>query len=85
MNEAESNLYHSWPVYSPISSHEWQLEHEPGRIHETFSREFDHPANKISSDNLDFLQGLRRMEFEGLNKHDRAEPEVKAAKAIEKH
>ena len=28
MNEAESNLYHSWPVYSPIASHEWTLHHK---------------------------------------------------------
>ena len=33
MNEAESNLYHSWPVYSPVVSHDWTLHHKPKRVH----------------------------------------------------
>jgi len=81
MNETESNLYHSWPAYTPVVSHDWQLKHNPHRVHDiTAAEESQFGAlNEIQEDSLDIIAGLRRMDFEGLKQADKDPPAVKAA------
>jgi len=75
-NDAEANLYHSWPVYSPYAPHDWELHRKEPRQH-TFDdyEEYDeHPIHQNylpEEDGLDFVSGLRRMSFEGLKDADR--------------
>ena len=88
-NAAEANpLYHAWAYYQPQQSHDWMLHTREGKTH-TFGDfdefEFKNGAgeNGIEADSLDFVQGLRRMSFEGLTDRDRVTKEMKAAKTTQ--
>jgi len=83
-NEADANpLYHGgWPTYSPIAPHDWMLHTKESktRSFDDFSEaEFDLNGTNQVEDGLDFVQGLRRMSFEGLKDKDRATESMKAA------
>ena len=84
-NAAEANpLYHAWAYYQPQQSHDWMLHTREGKTHtfDDFAEfEFKNGAdeNGIEADSLDFVQGLRRMSFEGLTDRDRVTKEMKAA------
>ena len=80
-------MYRSYPVYSPLASHDWQLNHKEKRTHrfdefdefDAFhhnglaEHEYQHEPvhHGAVDDSLNFKAGLRRMDFEGLTEHDR--------------
>ena len=85
LNDTESNLYHSWPQYSPMVPHDWMLHKKEKKSHSfTDFDEFEFAMQENSStlgqeeDGLDFVSGLRRMSFEGLTDHDKIPDTQKA-------
>lgn len=81
-NDTESNLYHSWPIYTPIVSHyqdEDEYDHRRNGAKPATATE----AKKAEVGKLDFVAGLRRMSFEGLKDKDRATDKVKAARSTQ--
>ena len=84
-NAAEANpLYHAWAYYQPQQSHDWMLHTREPTKHtfgdfDEFEFKNEVGENGIEADSLDFVQGLRRMSFEGLTDRDRVTKEMKAA------
>ena len=51
LNDTESNLYHSWPVYSPYVSHDWMLKHKHNKKAKKHADTFDDVADDFSLGN----------------------------------